>query len=587
MTTAGNAVLQPELSSTAAAGTISTGYKTNRLSPRQVVFEASPAAKQLPNIIMHMTDDQGYYHVGFNSERTDKPSRDVKGVTPHATELAMKDGIVLTRHYVHWHCSPSRRAFLTGRLPIHMGEALSPEDEDHIDLRWKTIGHKLESAGYASYWFGKGHTGFKSMRHLPIHAGFSAGSVGFLGANMYHGSTSVRWQGDDWFIPHNLSARETHLYESRLSSDIKYSTRHWSLEALRALRKHDTRTPVFMFMAWQEPHRPYEAPPGWNAKTQSCDGMETDHSSVSIAKRSDACSMFTMLGFMDEQMAQMTAVLKERGMWANTLMVIASDNGGVDAGVNYPLRGEKHTNFEGGIRGAAAVTGGLVPEQLRGTINSKVFSIVDWYPTFCHLAGVDPSDDPPVAPSEALRGSSGYDSGIYGQSSYPGIDGVNIWPHLSSADAKEHSSDEAHEELVVTSEVLVAGRYKLVTAMPDPDLMKEKHVELGWRSPDGSWEEADAAKWSCSTFEDRRVFRPCLFDIEEDEREKVDLSSKFPQLTMKLWKRLNETLRTRYATRSPPELLGTCDTSCAAKHFAQPAAKKHLRHPVCGVPGCS
>lgn len=584
--TGAEAVLQPVLGAGAEARATSlvSGYTLSRPSPHQVVFARSPA--QLPHIIMHMTDDQGYYHVGFNSERTNRPSKDVKDATPHATDLAMNEGIVLTRHYVHWHCSPSRRAFLTGRLPIHMGEALSPEDEDHIDLRWKTIGHKLESAGYASYWFGKGHTGFKSMRHLPIHAGFSAGSVGFLGANMYHTGNNVRWQGDDWFVPHNLSAHETRLYESSLSSEIKYSTRHWSLEAVKALQKHDPSTPVFMFMAWQEPHRPYEAPPGWDVKTQSCDGIVTDRSSVSAAKRTDACSMFAMLGFMDAQMAEMTAVLKERGMWANTLMVIASDNGGIDAGVNYPLRGEKHTNFEGGIRGAAAVTGGLVPEQLRGTVNSKVFSIVDWYPTFCHLAGVDPGDDAPVAPSETLRDSSEHDD-IYGASSYPGIDGVNIWPHLSQPDKKKHSSDAAHEQLVVTSEVLVAGRHKLVIAMPDPAIMKEKHVELGWRSPDGTWENTDAAKWSCSTFEDRRVFRPCLFDIEEDEREQTDLSSKFPLLTQTLWQKLNETLRTRYATRSPPELLGKCDTSCATKHFHIEAAKKHERHPVCGVPGCS
>ena len=118
-----------------------------------------------PHIIMHMADDLGYYHVGFNADQTDRPSDDVSGVTPHMDKLA-KSGVVLKRHYVHWHCSPSRRAFLTGRLPIHTHEGLSPESVDHMDLRWKTIGQKLESVGYRCHHYGKGHTGFKSMNCL-------------------------------------------------------------------------------------------------------------------------------------------------------------------------------------------------------------------------------------------------------------------------------------------------------------------------------------------------------------------------------------------------------------------------------------
>merc|ERR1719253_695967 len=55
-----------------------------------------------------------------------------------------KEGIVLTHHYTHWHCSPTRRSFLTGRLPIHHGEKLS-SISDEIDLRWTTIAQKLKT----------------------------------------------------------------------------------------------------------------------------------------------------------------------------------------------------------------------------------------------------------------------------------------------------------------------------------------------------------------------------------------------------------------------------------------------------------
>ena len=57
-------------------------------------------------------------------------------------------GIRLLNHYSHWHCSPSRRSFLTGRLPIHHGEQLSGDTTDDIDLRMNWISDRLASAGY-------------------------------------------------------------------------------------------------------------------------------------------------------------------------------------------------------------------------------------------------------------------------------------------------------------------------------------------------------------------------------------------------------------------------------------------------------
>jgi arylsulfatase A-like enzyme len=64
------------------------------------------------------------------------------------TSLA-NEGVILTNHYVHWHCSPTRRSFLTGRLPIHHGEMLSGDETDDIDLRWNLISQKLAAANCA------------------------------------------------------------------------------------------------------------------------------------------------------------------------------------------------------------------------------------------------------------------------------------------------------------------------------------------------------------------------------------------------------------------------------------------------------
>lgn len=86
-----------------------------------------------------------------------------------------------------------------------------------------------------------------------------------------------------------------------------------------------------------------------------------------------------------------------KGMWDNTLFVYSADNGGVGQGISigvfelskpsttidYPKRGEKHSNWNGGMRVAAFVSGGLVPDELRGTSSDLICHVVDWCQRSC------------------------------------------------------------------------------------------------------------------------------------------------------------------------------------------------------------
>ena len=126
---------------------------------------ARSAAKK-PHLIFILQDDLGRWDIGFNGNGSGSSCPECTG---NYTRLAHQ-GIVLEQHYVHWHCSPSRRTFLTGRLPKHHGEYLSQADTDDIDLRWSWISEKLKAQGYVGHWYGKGHTGYKSMAHLPANA---------------------------------------------------------------------------------------------------------------------------------------------------------------------------------------------------------------------------------------------------------------------------------------------------------------------------------------------------------------------------------------------------------------------------------
>jgi arylsulfatase B len=159
---------------------------------------------------------------------------------------------------------------------------------------------------------------------------------------------------------------------------------------------------------------------------------------------------------LDTHVGRVVDALIARGLWNNTLFVLSSDNGGPvylsnntdsaldGSGNNWPLRGGKVSNWEGGVRVNAFVSGGFVPEARRGTVEQGLTAIEDWcvsemachgtrrdfcrsvspahvfstlcrYATFCALAGVDPTDTRAAA------------AGL------PPIDSLNLWPLLSGA----------------------------------------------------------------------------------------------------------------------------------------------------------
>lgn len=119
---------------------------------------------------------------------------------------------------------------------------------------------------------------------------------------------------------------------------------------------------------------------------------------------------------MDEAVYNVTEALKATGMWADTLFVFASDNGGPSLvggpsnANNYPLRGGKGNDFEGGVRTAAFAAGGLIPAAMRGTRQEGYVHVCDWYATFAGLAGVAVADNVPGLPP---------------------VDALDMWPLLS------------------------------------------------------------------------------------------------------------------------------------------------------------
>ena len=358
-----------------------------------------------PHLVFLLTDDLGYYNVGFqgNSEQD----------TPFLDSLA-SSGVQLTRHYAAAVCSPARAALLSGRLPYHVTQNNEVNDirsSSGIDLRMTLLPEKLQDAGYLTSCVGKWHLGARNTSFLPASRGFDT-HFGFLkGANDHWTQAMAQYRGSG-SPPPDLWRNFT----SAVGEDAKsYGTWLWLQEAERVIAlANATDRKLFLYLAFQNPHAPFQAPSHL---------MDTD---ISHKARRTYTAMVTAI---DRAVDNITVALRHHGLFNDSLIIFTSDNGGkthgcVDKATNgcgnkYPLRGQKFTAFEGGVRTPTFIAGGYLPAHLHGRSWNGLVSIADWYATLCALANVTAEDQR--------------------SSQVPAIDSLNFWPQLVDVTASNRS----------------------------------------------------------------------------------------------------------------------------------------------------
>ena len=175
------------------------------------------------------------------------------------------------------------------------------------------------------------------------------------------------------------------------------------------LREYDPASPddkgLFIFWAPHVVHTPLQVPQSALAKFKHVQDWRRRR-------------YLAMVNYIDGAVGEVIALIKSKGqMWNDTLVVFSSDNGGpvYAAGAaganNFPLKGGKTSNWEGGIRVNAFVSGGLLPESRRGVKVDGLSTIWDWYSTFADVAGVTD-----VADAKAAK------AGL------PPVDSISLWP---------------------------------------------------------------------------------------------------------------------------------------------------------------
>jgi arylsulfatase A-like enzyme len=339
-----------------------------------------------PNILLIVTDDQGYSDLGCIGT---KPL-----ITPTLDRLAA-EGVRGTSFYVSWPaCTPSRGSLLTGRYPQRNGlydmirndmvnyghrytpeeYAVSPEMTLGLDVRERTLGDVLRSAGYRTGMVGKWDLG-QARRFLPLQRGFDF----FYG----HGNNGIDYYTHERYGVPSLFAGNTRT----VADKGIYATDLFCREALRFLAERQDR-PWFLYLAFNAPHSASSfAADGTGPKRTS--GVQAPEQYMARYRGKVASESLARYGgavtCMDEAIGEILQHLRQTGAADKTLVLFFSDNGGSGNGGNAPLRGQKSTMWEGGLRvPLIAWWPGRLPA---GKVSDEFLTSLELMPTLAGVAG--------------------------------------------------------------------------------------------------------------------------------------------------------------------------------------------------------
>ncbi len=438
---------------------------------------AAPVDAAPPNILLIVSDDQGYNDLGIHGNGI---------ITPTLDRLAA-EGTRLTNFYVSWPaCTPSRGSLLTGRSPQRNGiydmirneapdfghqytaaeYAVSFERIGGMDSRELLLPEFLGKAGYRSAIYGKWDLG-ALRRYLPTSRGFDD-FYGFV-------NTGIDYYTHERYGVPSMVRNLTWTEEDKGT----YATYLFEREALRFLDEPRGESPFFLYLPFNAPHNSSSLDPRIRTTVQAPERYQRMYPPVAEETREVASFRYASpatvttreartrdyraaVTCMDESIGKVLAKLEDQGILDDTIVIFFSDNGGGGGSDNSPLRGGKSTMWEGGIRVPCLIRwpGGNVPA---GQVNDAFLTSLEIFPSL-------------LAASEAEIPETMV------------LDGFNWWP------------------------ILCDGK-------PSP------RTEMFWQRKD--WIGARMNHWKWVDMGNRGGG---LFDLSADIGEQVDLSEEHPEI---------------------------------------------------------
>ena len=324
-----------------------------------------PESRRPPNVVLIMTDDQGWTQAGFQGDDVIR--------TPNLDRLASQS-VNLTRFYVSPVCAPTRASLMTGRynyrtgvVDTYIGRAMMHGDE-------VTIAEMLSQSGYKTGIFGKWHLG----DNYPMRAM----DQGFQEALVHKGGGIGQPSdppGTSYFDPILQLNGEQKPYAG-YCTDIFFNSARTFIEQNRD-------NPFFVYIPTNAPHSPYDVPESYIEPYRALGLNDKD------------ARIYGMIANIDENVGKLLRLLDERGLAENTIVIFMTDNGPTTRRYTAGLREQKASVYEGGIR---------VPFLIRWSArlaphgDDRIAAHIDVAPTLIEAAGAELPGDRTIDGSSLL-----------------------------------------------------------------------------------------------------------------------------------------------------------------------------------------
>ncbi|NQT38443.1 MAG: arylsulfatase [Planctomycetes bacterium] len=334
-------------------------------------------AADKPNIIVVMTDDQGYGPVGRHGHPWIQ--------TPNLDTL-YDNSVRFTRFLVSPTCAPTRSALMTGRHPMRNGITHTILERERMTLDATILPQVLATAGYRSGIFGKWHLGDEEP-YQPHRRGFGEAFIhGAGGIGQAYACSCADVPGNRYFDP-TIRHNGTFVKTEGFCTDVFFTA---ALGWIKEMKDKDA--PFFAYIVTNAPHGPFIAPPKNRERFKQRGFNDT------------TAGFYGMIENIDENMGRLAAKLEEWDLYKDTIVIFMSDNGmtgnGSGRGVlgkmadgtsmeayNAGMKGQKGSADEGGVR---------VPFLVRwdghfrpGRDVDVVSAHIDLLPTLAAVAGAE------------------------------------------------------------------------------------------------------------------------------------------------------------------------------------------------------
>jgi len=369
-----------------------------------------------------------------------------------------------------------------------------------LPLEHKLLPQFLKDKGYATHMVGKWHLGMFNHKYLPTERGFDSFMGYYSGKVHYYGKYVI----DDFTEIYDFHTNESPYGDTETYTLELFDDR--ANEIITAYAASGTDQPMFLYYATQGIHDTFYAPPG-SLTTVEQKKMAKE---VLAASGSTDRELLTLTAAaMDKTFSNLINYLKTNGMYDETIIIVASDNGGCSeaTGSNYPLRGQKNSLFEGGVRTNAFIHSPLLNQSVTNTTYDCMFHNVDWMPTIFGMLGLE-------------------------ESTLGAIDGVNHWDQINSGGDQCYRSEMLHN-IEVDWETDGVDTLRVGLRMGDYKLVYGDR-EGGWFGPDVF------STIGCDIIQSPFPPFGYFFDIANDPTESHNLIDEVDDtLLTKFWKMLD------------------------------------------------